>query len=81
MATKLFRPKRSPEAFVINAKGKVEVEITIGEDGKVIKAKAVLGHPLLQQSSVQAALLSTFLPTYVDGKPIKVTGVIVYNFY
>lgn len=80
MAIKLFKPKRSSEAFVINAKGKVEVEILIGEDGKVIKARAISGHPLLRQSSEQAALLTTFLPTYVDGKPVKVTGLIVYNF-
>lgn len=80
-ATKLFTPKRSSQAFVIDAKGKVEVEITIGEDGKVFKAKAISGHPLLHPSAEQAAMLSTFLPTYIEGKPIRVTGVIVYNFY
>jgi tetratricopeptide (TPR) repeat protein len=80
MAIKLFKPTLSSEAFVINAKGKVEVEITIGEDGKVIKAKATSGHPFLRQSSERAAKASTFLPTYIDGKPIQVTGVIVYNF-
>ncbi len=80
MAVKLIKPTYSSEAFVINAKGKVEVEVTIGEDGKVIKAKAISGHPFLRQSSEQAAKASTFLPTYVEGKPVKVTGIIVYNF-
>lgn len=80
MAVKLFRPIRSSEAFVIGAKGKVEVEVTIGEDGKVIKAKAISGHPFLRQSSEDAAKSSVFLPTYVDGKAVNVTGIIVYNF-
>ena len=80
MAVKLFQPRRSSQAFMVDAKGEVQVEITIGEDGKVIKAKAISGHPLLLPSSQQAAEESTFLPTYVDGKPVRVTGIIVYNF-
>ncbi len=80
MATKLVKPSYPSDAFVIRAQGKVEVEVTIGEDGKVVKAKAVSGHPFLRLPSEQAAKASTFLPTYIDGKPIIVTGVIVYNF-
>lgn len=80
MALKLVKPAYPSDAFAVRAKGKVEVEITIGEDGKVIKAKAVSGHPLLRLPAERAAKESTFLPTYIDGKPIKVTGVLVYVF-
>lgn len=79
-ALKLFKPEYPTNAFVAKVTGEVRVEITIGEDGKVIKAKAISGHPYLRPSSEQAAKASTFLPSYVDGKPIQVTGIIVYIF-
>ncbi len=80
MATKLVKPEYPSDAFMMKASGKVEIEVTIGEDGKVTKAKAISGHPFLRQPCEQAAKASTFLPSYIDGKPIIVTGIIVYNF-
>jgi tetratricopeptide (TPR) repeat protein len=83
-AIKLHRPviseMLSQAVWDFKANGKVEVSITIGEDGKVIDAKVISGHQLLREPSERAAKLSTFLPTYIDKKPVKVTGVIVYNF-
>jgi hypothetical protein len=84
MAIKLEQPviPESISQAVWNAKayGKVEVSVVIGEDGKVIEAKAISGHGLLHNAAERAAKSSTFLPTYVDKKPVKVTGVIVYFF-
>jgi TonB family protein len=56
------------------------VEVTIDENGNVISAKAVSGHPLLQSAAVAAARLAKFKPTLLEGKPVKVIGVIVYSF-
>ena len=52
----------------------------IDEQGNVASATAVSGHPLLRQASEQAALASKFSPTTLSGQPVKVAGIIVYNF-
>ena len=60
--------------------GIVTVGVTIDEQGNVTNAGAVNGHPFLQESARDAACSSKFSPTILHGKPVKVTGVIVYNF-
>jgi TonB family protein len=60
--------------------GKVDVQITIDETGKVISAKAASGHPLLRNAAETAAWKAKFTPTLLSKVPVKVTGVIVYNF-
>jgi protein TonB len=60
--------------------GLVEVEVVIDITGKVISAKAVKGPALLQQSAEQAAKLARFTPTLLSGQPVRITGVITYNF-
>lgn len=67
-------------ARAARATGSVVVSVVIDEDGRVIAAQAVSGHPLLQSASVMAAKDSTFLPTLVDGAPVKVLATITYNF-
>jgi TonB family protein len=79
-ATKLVKPVYPAAAKAVRASGAVNVQVTIDEKGSVVAASAVSGHPLLRASAVQAARESTFSPTLLSGKPVKVTGVIVYNF-
>lgn len=67
-------------ARAAHAQGAVLVQLIIDEEGKVIAAAAVQGHPLLQASCVRAARGAAFTPTKLAGKPVKVTGVITYNF-
>jgi protein TonB len=67
-------------ARAARASGTVTVQVIVDEGGKVISARAVSGHPLLQQSAVQAAYQARFSPTLLSGQPVKVTGVITYNF-
>jgi protein TonB len=62
------------------AQGMVTVQLTIDEKGNVISARAISGHPLLQQAAVEAARKARFAPTRLNGTPVKVTGVITYNF-
>jgi TonB family protein len=73
-------PPYPPIAKAARAEGTVTVRITVDEDGNVISAEAVGGHPLLYTASVKAARGAKFRPTVVDGKPVKVTGVIGFNF-
>jgi periplasmic protein TonB len=79
-AISLPRPAYPAIARAARASGTVTVQVTIDESGKVISARAVGGHPLLQQSAVQAAYGARFSPTKLAGEPVKVTGVITYNF-
>jgi TonB family protein len=79
-ALSLPKPEYPVDARNAHASGAVVVQVTIDEQGNVIAAHAVSGHPLLQQVSVNAALLAKFSPTSLMGEPVKVTGVITYNF-
>ena len=67
-------------AKAARASGAVNVEILVDETGHVIAAHAVSGHPLLQAAAVTAARQATFSPTRLNGEPVKVAGVLVYNF-
>ena len=76
----LVKPPYPAAARAVRATGAVNVQVTIDEQGNVISAQAVSGHPLLRAASVQAARASTFSPTLLQGQPVKVIGIIVYNF-
>ena len=67
-------------AKAAKASGTVTVQVTVDESGNVISASAVSGHPLLKASAVAAARQAKFSPTKLSGQPVKVTGVITYNF-
>ena len=56
------------------------VQVTLDETGKVVSAHAVSGYPLLQQAAVKAAYQARFTPMLLAGQPVKVTGIITYNF-
>jgi TonB family protein len=58
----------------------VKVQITVSETGAVIEAKASSGHQALRSAAVDAANKWVFKPTTVDGVPIKVQGVLTFNF-
>lgn|SRR5918911_3547734 len=73
-------PVYPPVARAARASGTVTVQVTVDETGKVTSAKAVSGHPLLQAAAVQAAYQARFKPTLSSGKPVKVTGVLTYEF-
>jgi TonB family protein len=79
-ALELPKPAYPDIARAAHASGTVVVQVLIDEDGYVIAAHAVSGHPLLQAASVAAALEARFSPTSLAGTPVKVTGVIQYNF-
>ncbi|HEY0319715.1 MAG TPA: TonB family protein [Pyrinomonadaceae bacterium] len=79
-AIRLPSPAYPPVAKAARADGTVVVQITIDEQGCVMAARAVSGHPLLQAAAVQAASQACFSPTRLSGQPVKVTGVITYNF-
>ena len=76
----LPKPDYPAEAYNAKASGTVVVQVTIDEQGGVVAAHAVSGHPLLQAACVAAARQARFSPTTLMGEPVKVNGVITYNF-
>jgi TonB family protein len=74
------QPAYPPIAKAARASGTVTVQILVDEEGNVVSASAVSGHPLLQQAAVAAAREAKFSPTLLSGQPVKVSGVVTYNF-
>ena len=79
-ALALPRPAYPPLARKAHLSGTVTVQVLIDEQGNVTDAHAVDGHPLLQVVCVAAARAAKFSPTFLEDEPVKVTGVIKYNF-
>jgi protein TonB len=79
-AVHLVQPPYPPIARSAHASGQVVVQVLIDENGNVVAAHATSGHPLLQAAAVNAARSSKFTPTKLSGQPVKVNGVIIYNF-
>ncbi len=79
-AISLPKPPYPAIARSAHASGQVTVQVLIDENGNVVSAHAVSGHPLLQAVAVAAARQARFTPTKLSGQPVKVNGVIIYNF-
>jgi len=79
-AISLPQPAYPAIAKSAHASGTVVVQVTIDEQGGVISAQPVSGHPLLHGAAVAAARSARFTPTKLSGRPVKVTGVIKYEF-
>lgn len=76
----IVQPPYPPAARAVKASGRVDVQVLIDENGNVLSAEAANGHALLKAAAVSAARASKFTPSTLDGKPVKVSGVITYNF-
>jgi len=64
----------------MRTEGVVQVEVVVDENGKVVSARALSGPGMLRDAAVKAASLAHFSPTKLSGLPVKVTGLINYNF-
>jgi len=79
-ASSLPKPDYPAAAAAVRAGGAVAVQVLVDENGDVIFAKAVSGHPLLRAAAVKAAREAKFSPTMLSGEQVKVSGVVTYNF-
>jgi protein TonB len=79
-ATRRVTPTYPALARAARVSGAVVVEITIDENGNVISARPISGHPLLKDAATQAARGWKFNPTKLSGQPVKVIGTIQFNF-
>jgi TonB family protein len=73
-------PDYPPLAKQVHLEGSVSVEVIIAPDGRVESARAVSGHPLFVKAAVDSAYGWRFEPTMLNSTPVRVTGIIVFNF-
>jgi TonB family protein len=76
----LPKPNYPPLARQIRLQGSVNVQVLIDETGRVVSAKAMSGHPLLVPEAQRAAMMARFSPTIIGEQPVRISGVIIYNF-
>jgi protein TonB len=79
-AISLPQPQYPQLAKQIRLQGPVNIQILVDEQGRVVSAQAVSGHPMFLAAAKEAALRARFTPTILSGQPVKVQGVITYNF-
>ena len=74
------QPDSPPLAQAARITGSVVVEVTVDEGGAVIAARAISGHPLLKDAAIAAARQWLFTPTTLSGVPVRVIGILTFNF-
>jgi len=79
-ALSLPKPPYPQAAKALRIQGKVSIQVLIDETGRVMSARAIDGPPLLKQISEKAAYQARFSPTRLGDQPVKVSGLITYNF-
>jgi TonB family protein len=79
-AKHLPKPAYPAAAKAVRASGTVGIKVLIEEDGSMYSAEVVSGHPLLRSAARLAACNAKFDPTKLRGVPVKVSGIIMYNF-
>lgn len=60
--------------------GSVQVQIDISETGAVTDVTLLSGHPLLRDAALQAAKKWRFIPTELNGQPVRAIGLLTFNF-
>ena len=63
-----------------NASGTVTVEVLVNEKGVVTSSSVVSGPQPLWRAAGEAARQARFDPPLHNGKPVKVAGVLTYEF-
>jgi TonB family protein len=79
-AISLPKPAYPKDAKAAKASGMVKINVVTNEQGRVIWARAVSGHPLLQAAASKAACHARFTLAERSGRAVKTETFITYNF-
>jgi protein TonB len=79
-ALRKVQPPYPAIARQARVQGSVQVQISISETGEVTSVTLLSGHPLLREVALQAARQWLFIPTELNGRPVRAIGVITFNF-
>jgi len=73
-------PSYPPIAKAAHASGLVKIEVLVSEQGLVVSAKAISGHPLLQAAAVAAVKGRQYQPYTLDGKNVPFSTIVDVPF-
>jgi hypothetical protein len=80
-ALELPQPRFPREAKAAGIFGDVHAEIVVDmSDGRVVWARIIDGHPLLQEAVKKVLCLARFSPVFTSGARIRVSGILTYRF-
>ncbi|HEX8175592.1 MAG TPA: TonB family protein [Pyrinomonadaceae bacterium] len=79
-ATQRISPSYPPTAKNARVQGVVKVFVIVDENGTVLKIERSDGPALLRAAAETAARQWRFQPPVVDGKPVRMSGYISFNF-
>lgn len=79
-ASRLVQPVFSEFDRKLGFQGKVVVQISLDENGKVTSVESNSGAKNLRALAIDAIKRSKFNPVMVDGRPVKADGTITFNF-
>jgi len=80
---KQFKPKYVPDAMRAKLQGKVELQVVVGEDGRVARVRVTKSLDTfygLDEQAIAAVKLWEFEPGRLDGRPVPVVAGIVLEF-
>ncbi len=82
VAITLVRPKYPALARQAGIEGVVQVQVTIGINGRILKARVYSSDvtPAMDRAAVRAAFRCVFEPAEQQGKPVMVTAMIPFEF-
>lgn len=80
MATSKFPPIYPPVARSARVAGLVKLEVTVDEKGSVTDAKVTDGPEMLRRAALDSVRRWKFKPLTRDGKNVKMSGYINFNF-
>ena len=67
-------------AILARLEGVVIIEATIGPDGKLMDARVLRGHQMLDQAALAAVRQWEFTPTLLNGVPVPVIMSVTVRF-
>jgi TonB family protein len=74
------QPKYPEAARQAKIAGRVTVKVLIDEKGNLVSAEAIDGPEALRASALEAAKKAKFTLTLIGTRPVRVTGVLTYDF-
>ena len=79
-ALELPKPRYPEAARAANITGRVTVKIRLDEKGNIVSAEAVGGPEELRAAAVEAARKARFTLTLIGTRPVRVFGLLTYDF-
>jgi tetratricopeptide (TPR) repeat protein len=76
----LPKPRYPVEARTKRLSGTTPIRVLIDEQGNVIETKSICRNDVLGEAAEESARSAKFYPIILDGKPVRVSGIIIYSF-